>query len=75
MTENLISHNSELIDHLLKLHEGEKYYKTIILLLAEGYSRLKISTIIGKSRTVVDKRVQKIANEILDYKRMVEYVW
>ena len=55
---------SELINYLLEKHKGEKYFETIILLLAQGYSRVKISKLLNKSRTVVDKRVFKLIEDI-----------
>ena len=59
---------SELINYLYEKHKGEKYYDTIITLLSQGYSRVKISQIIGKSRTVVDKRVFKLIEDIKQFR-------
>lgn len=65
---NNICKESDLINYLYEKHKGEKYYDTIIKLLSKGYSRSKISKTIGKSRTVVDKRVIKLIEDIKEFR-------
>lgn len=59
---------SELIEYLLSKHKNEKYYEDIIKLLCKGYSKTKIANTIGKSRTVVDKRLEVITKDIINFR-------
>lgn len=57
----------ELIQYLINKHKKDKYYKFIIIKLCEGYNSTQIAKLLNVSRSVTDRRIHKLREEIKEY--------